>query len=504
MKTRKYGLTFAVLAGLLPRCGAEGDGAGDVDEATSSLSWVTDYAVSVTGRCVTKDGTPISGAAVEVRDQDFGISVSLDIVGPIALDVSGNDICATGTSKSDGTFSLSGRCGDPGFSFDSSTKPDLYVRCALEGEAGRIFSPDAPWTLYNATSTIRSNNSAAYNVGDVKVATGAGKAFNSLKYTVDKLSSLIGEGLTPVWVVYPGGRDAVIENTGATYFASYAGAVFMSLAAGDETNGTVAHEYGHTLQFQAIMDDWSTLQSLVAAWNAGVESLSFATGGGHTYKTVSNPVMAFAEGWAEFIEEVVYGSGAPNCSTWTEIGADEDEKIQVEGNIACRLWRLYEKWGFGDIWTAMTKSKAVRYDDFVAEYKKLHASADSVAVPSTSTKTGTTTKTVTSTSKIKATVAAVGSLVNTAVKPSATAAGFASKAGLSSAVGATIAIAEGPACTAIRDAYQSQASTVTASCAKMASGSAKTSCESTASALTARATALATFCATLSSSTSSP
>jgi hypothetical protein len=479
--------------------GAAGGSDDVVAASRDALSWVTDYAVSVTGRCVTKDGTAISGATVEVRDQDFGISVSLDIVGPVALDVSGNDICATGTSKSDGTFSISGRSGDPGFSTSSSTKPDLYVRCSLEGEAGRIFAKDFPWTLYNATSSIRDNSTAAYNVGDVKVDTGAGKAWNSLKKTVDMISGLIGEDLTPVWVVYPGGREAFYENSDDSYFASYAGAVFMSIAEGDESNGTVAHEYGHTLQFQAIMDDWSTFQSLLNAWNAGVESLSFAQGAGHTYKTVSNPVMAFAEGWAEFHEGVVYGTGTPKCATWTEIGADEDEKIQVEGNIACRLMRLYDKWGYKDIWTAMTKSKAVRYDDFMVEYVKLHSEAASVAVPTTSTKTSATTAVATATiaRSIKAAspINIVGSI---ATKPIAQAAGFVAKAGLSSAVSATVAIAEGPACSAIRDAYQSQAATVFASCAKMASGTAKTSCEAEYKALVDRASALSTFCGTLS------
>jgi hypothetical protein len=337
-------------------------------------AFAADYDVSATGRCVyVENGVrkPVPGARVELRDQDWDVP-DLDVVGPVALDVSGNDVCGTAVAGADGRFSIRGRCGDFGPSFIGKTKPDLYVRCKVQGSGGRIFASSFPWTLYNTASRPRDDSAAPLAAGDVVLPAGPAKTFLALSETYAKIKSLTGASLLPVWVMYPGGCQAVIANTGKTYFASYAGTVFMSIAPGDEANGTVAHEYGHTLQFQSYLQDWSTINSVLNTLRAGWEAIRHPTGGGHTYSTKSNPVMAFAEGWAEFIECVVYGSGLPDCTRWKEIGANEADRIQVEGNIACRLFRLFKKWGFKDIWTAQTRSKAARYDHFFAEYKKIH------------------------------------------------------------------------------------------------------------------------------------
>ncbi|MBI3072969.1 MAG: hypothetical protein HYY84_12715 [Deltaproteobacteria bacterium] len=349
-----------------------------------ALAWPSEYNVSVSGRCITNDGTPIPHARVEVRDDDW-MPHDADIVGPIAVDASDNDICATGLSGADGSFALSGTCGDFAL-FEAMSKPDLYVRCSLEGPAGRIFQPSAPWTLYNATSAQRDNSDDPYDVGDVKIESGAGKTFISLNKTVQTIESHLGISLYPIWTMYPGGREVVIENTGQTYWGSYAAYIFMAIAVGQEGD-TLAHEYGHMLHFQALIADRSSFLAFLNTFRAGVESYMSLTGEGHTFETISNPVVAFSEGWAEFIQTVVYGTGAPDCTTWKEIGATEADKIKVEGNIACRLRRLYENWGLIDIWNAERTSKATNYDQFIDEFRRIHPDADAVALGTVATPT---------------------------------------------------------------------------------------------------------------------
>src|SRR5207302_418215 len=136
----------------------------------------------------------------------------------------------------------------------------------------------------------------------------------------------------------------VIANSGATYFASYTGAIFMSMAKGQEGH-TTAHEYGHALQAESFVYDWSSINQFINIVKAAWDGITNATGAGHNFDTKSNPVMAYAEGWAEFHEWVVYGTGSPDAATWKELGGStEADKIQVEGNLACRFQRLYKKW----------------------------------------------------------------------------------------------------------------------------------------------------------------
>lgn len=349
-----------------------------------STASAADYDVSAKGRCVYRDETgalkPLSGALVELRDQDMSIPVSTDVVGPV-LQNSLNRVCGTATSGADGRFEVRGRCGDTGPSWLPTSKPDLYVRCALQSTHGRIFNKQVPFTLYNATSGTRRDNTSAYDVGNVIAPMKASRALLSLNEVASKLTSLAGQRLDPIWVQFPGGREAVIKASGATYWASYAMGVFMSLSEGKEGTPTVAHEFGHTMQFMSFVRDLNRQDAVLNVLRAGWESTQHPVGQGHNYETKSNPVMAYAEGFAEFIAGVVYNKGLPDCTKWQEKGANETDKISVEGNVACRMFRLYQKWGFREIWEAQKASKAVRYDHFFEEYKKKHADAASVAVP---------------------------------------------------------------------------------------------------------------------------
>jgi hypothetical protein len=449
-------------------------------------AWAADYSVTASGRCVAEDGTPIPGARVELRDQDLGVPVETDVAGPLLLSVTGNDVCASGHTDAQGRFHLSGRCGDFGPSIIGWTKPDLYVRCALQGRAGRIFQNRFPWTLYNATTRPRKDSAAALNAGDIRLPTGASKAFITLGTVYDKAKSLTGATLLDVWTLYPGGRQAVIENTGQTYFASYAGAVFMSIAAGDE-GGTVAHEYGHTLQFQSYLQDLFKIRSVLNILRAGWEALKHPTGAGHTFSTRSNVVMAFAEGWAEFMEGVVFGTGLPDCSTWTEVGAKESERIEVEGNIACRLFRLYRKWGFRDIWKAQTASKAARYDHFFAEYLKIHPDAAAVASPPRLVALRALAvsplllaariepqKVAATTLALRPAVAEV----QLATRPLAL--DFARRKLLSPAVTKTLVQAEGAHCGVVRDAYRRQVAALARACSGVKDPAVMAECQSKA------------------------
>ena len=353
-----------------------------------------DYDVVATGRCVYELAgvrMPVEGARVELRDQDFGAPTATDIVGPVHLDVSLNKKCGEATSGADGRFVIRARCGDLGPRWLPWTKPDLYVRCSLVGRAGRIFAKAAPFTLYSTATQPRRDDASPHDVGDVVLPTAPARAFLSVQQVYDRVRALIGRlpareriQLEPVWVQFPGGKEIVVLNTDRSYFASYAGTVFMSIAPGDEANGTVAHEYGHTLHFQSFLKDWSTTQSVANVLRAGWQSTQHGAGKGHTLSTLSNPVMAYAEGFAEFMEGVMFGystGGLPNCDTWKELGANAEERISVEGNVACRLYRLYARYGLRDLWTAQARAKAVRYDHFFADFVKLHPEARAVAMP---------------------------------------------------------------------------------------------------------------------------
>lgn len=465
---------------------------------SAAPAFAKDYDVSASGRCVYRDNgvvKPIPGAQVELRDQDFDVPVEADVVGPMALDVSTNDVCARGTTDSEGKFKLSGRCGDVGPCLFGKcpkwTPPDLYVRCSLKGRSGRVFRNSFPWTLYNKTTRPRSNSAAPLAAGDIELPAGAAKTFISMNYTYDRIRALVGTWLLDVWTIYPGGHEAKVLNTDQTYFASFAGTLFMSIAPGDEDNGTVAHEYHHTLQFQAFLHDWSRIKYVVNLLRAGYESIRNRSGQGHTLSTVSNPVMAFAEGFAEFGEGVVYGSGLPNCGKWKEIGANEEERQSVEGNVACRLFRLYQRYGYKDIWTALSRSKAVRYDHFMQEYVKLHADAKSVAIPTVST---TVAPLVAAAEPLRAKVALVATADHRIVAPTAKAASYAVQARLSPRLAATLTAAEGPACQATHDTYDLQHRYVTAGCANARDDEAKRECAAKKAELASRRAALAGFC----------
>lgn len=476
----------------------------------ASPAFAMDYNVSATGRCVYRENgvvKPIPYAEVELRDQDFGIPIEGDVVGPMALDLSGNDLCGRGATDAQGKFSIAGRCGDPGPCLfgkcPSWTPPDLYVRCSLKGRAGRVFQNAFPWTLYNATTRPRADNAAPLAAGDIELPAGAAKTFISMTYTYDKINALLGTWLLDVWTIYPGGHEATVLNTDQTYFASYAGTLFMSIAAGDEDNGTVGHEYHHTLQFQAFLHDWSRIQYAVNLIKAGYEFVRNSSGQGHTLSTLSNPVMAFSEGFAEFGEGVVYGGGLPNCATWREIGATEADKISVEGNVACRLFRLYQRYGYKDVWTALTRSKAARYDDWFKEYVKLHADAAAVATPAARVIAAVAplvaAGTLLPTTRLRASAPLQGTPVERIVAPTQRAATFARSLGVQSSLTAgllagSLLAAEGPACQLTRDAYALQQRYVAAGCANPAGDDVKQECALKGQALGSRATALTAFC----------
>lgn len=353
----------------------------------ATTSFAHDYDVVASGRCVYEKAgvrTPIEGARVELRDQDFSAPPETDVVGPVNLDVSINKKCGETSTDREGRFVIRARCGDAGPRWLPWSKPDLYVRCALVGRSGRIFGKAFPFTLYNVTTRPRANSAAPLDVGDLVLPSAPAQAFVSVQQAYDRMRELTGTSLEPVWVQFPGGRESVVMNTGQQYFASYAGTVFMSIAPGDEANGTVAHEYGHTLHFQSFLKDWNSIHAVYNVLRAGWESTQHVSGKGHTFSTLSNPVMAYAEGFAEFIEGVMWGyatRGLPDCGTWKELGANERERISVEGNLACRLYRLYQRYNLRDIFVAQSRAKAVRYDHFFAEFVKMHPEAGSVAVP---------------------------------------------------------------------------------------------------------------------------
>jgi hypothetical protein len=345
-------------------------------------AWGADYDVVASGRCVYAEGGqlhPVAGARVELRDQDFSMPTAADVIGPFSVRLSGNDLCAVGVSGADGRFTLRGRCGDVGPKSFSWTKPDLYVRCALTSDAGRVFAPSVPFTLYNAATKPRSNDARALDAGDVQLPAGAAKVFAKLNSTYATVRQGGARGLIGAYVLYPGGKTLQIPNTGRTYFASYTGAILMQIAKGDE-DGTVAHEYGHSLHFQSFLQDQNSLRALYNTLRGAYQGATHKLGLGHTFSTKTNEVMAWAEGFAEFIEGAVFGTGTPDCSKWKELGANESERVMVEGNIACRLVRLHRQHGLRDIWAAQVAAKAMRWVDFLAEYRKRHANAASVAV----------------------------------------------------------------------------------------------------------------------------
>jgi hypothetical protein len=153
----------------------------------------------------------------------------------------------------------------------------------------------------------------------------------------------------------------------------------MQIAKGDE-DGTVAHEYGHNLHFQSFLQDQNSLRALYNTLRGAYQGATHKLGLGHTFSTKTNEVMAWAEGFAEFIEGAVFGTGTPDCGKWKELGANESERVMIEGNIACRLVRLHRQHGLRDIWAAQVAAKAMRWVDFLAEYRKRHADAVTVAV----------------------------------------------------------------------------------------------------------------------------
>jgi hypothetical protein len=363
------------------------------------------------------------------------------------------------------------------------------VRCSLHGRAGRIFGGSFPFTLYNTATAPRQDDDRPLQVGAVKLPAGAAKVFLSLNYTYDRVTKLVGGALLPVWVMYPGGHEAVVANTGQHYFASYAGAVFMSMAPGQEGH-TVAHEYGHTLQFQSFLADWSTINSVLNVLRAGWAALRDRPGAGHTLRTISNPVMAFAEGWAEFMEGVVYGSGLPNCATWTEIGATEAEKIMVEGNVACRLWRLYQRYGYRDVWTAQTRSKAARYDHFFADFLRIHPEAASVAVPAPALAGRSMPIVIAPPPRVVAQPIAV---VQPPARPPA-APTFVAQLRLTPKVAQSVAKAEGSSCKAIRDTYAFKAQHLSAACPRLQDPGRKGQCLYMLARMQRRQAALDRFC----------
>jgi hypothetical protein len=462
----------------------------------SAPALAKDYSVTATGRCVYDEGGtlhPVVGALVELRDNDY-TPPDWDVVGPFIFG-GDSDLCGSTHTGTDGRFSISGSCGDPGEGFWGTpnwTKPDLYVRCALEGAAGRMIGASAPWTLYNTRTNPRGDDASPLNVGDLKLPAGVSKAFNSLKTAHDKIQSLSGQTLLPVWVFYPGGHQAVIANSGVTYFASYTLAVFMSIAQGQE-GGTVAHEYGHAMQFESFLFDWSTINQVLNILRAGWEAIQHATGAGHNFDTVSNPVMAYSEGWAEFHEFVVFGSGSPDCGSWKEIGANESQKVQVEGNIACRLQRLYKKWPYKDIWTAQTKSKAASWPDFMSEYLKIHPDAANVATPPALIAIGPIVA--------KAPLVLKPLTMTVAAPPAKTAMTFAKTLAVhptvSSAVTATLLRAEGSTCNLVHDVYQRTVSTIAKACPSSLNAVQKKDCETKLAAAQARSQGLGKFCPTL-------
>jgi hypothetical protein len=459
-------------------------------------AWSAEYNVTATGRCVYQEGGQtygIPGAKVELRDQNFWMPPAVDIVGPTALDFSVNTVCARGTTDANGYFRLSGRCGDLGPSWLDWTKPDLYVRCSLESGAAKVINSQFPFTLYNTATNPRSNNASPLHVGDVVLPAGPAKVFLHMNQSYTKVSPLAGTSFLPVWAVWPGGHEAVIANSGQHYFASYSAGVFISIARGQEGLPTVSHEWGHSLHFQSFLNDWGRIDALLNVLRAGWALVTNPIGGGHNVGMVSNPSFAFAEGWAEFHANVVAGpaNASPNCDKWTEKGSTEEERLKIEGNIACRLYRLYLKWGYRDIWQAQTRAKAVQYAHFMQEYLKIHPDAEAVANPSATVRRVAS---LAAPPAVPRRAVAATPVSTVAQAPAPRAVHFAQQARLTPRVSQSVAAAEGASCAAVRDAYRLKMEHLAQACARVKDAGRKALCLQLWDKTKRRAEALHRFC----------
>jgi hypothetical protein len=109
-----------------------------------------DYWVTAHGRLLGYDGTrdetfPLAGARVQLMDSDCDGSVICD------------DVMGFSYVQSDGSFTVSGRGGDPGNY--SWSRPDVYMRLVFNDDHGVRLTDDANNDQYFDTPEHDHNNS---------------------------------------------------------------------------------------------------------------------------------------------------------------------------------------------------------------------------------------------------------------------------------------------------------------------------------------------------------
>ncbi|MBI3072203.1 MAG: hypothetical protein HYY84_08790 [Deltaproteobacteria bacterium] len=384
--------------------------------------------VTVKGRCADTNGNGIAGAKFEVRDQwikdkkksgsDHSLEKSNDFVNLGIPGTPQNALLRKGFTDANGRFEVTVDHGDWGINpWADENKPDIYVRCLLEtSENWMITASPLPWPRSVESDTRIDSDASPQDHGALKFDAAHVTMFNLMRDVLTTLRNRTGLTFKPAIIAYPFGAQRVAGTKDVTGFA---GIVFVAIGQGQEAKWLLSHELGHGMHVQALvdltrLDTVGTMLERVKQLWAQADTLGGRIAD-HDYEKKTSQEIAFFDGWASFVSAVVAGfrdeskevrgvgyasdqSRMPDCAArlrdyeWsngfddkkqggrTAIGGESD-RLQVEAIVGCRLWRLYQKWGWNDVWRALKQSRALTWPQFIAEYRKIHRDADDVAVP---------------------------------------------------------------------------------------------------------------------------
>lgn len=250
---------------------------------------------------------------VEIWDKDTG-------------DILGDDLVATTTTDADGNFSKTFEWWDP---FDG--RPDVYIKFVYENSKWRVVPGDfdAPYSVKSSTDNEMTPN--VFHTFNKTVSGGSIEekamwVFQSMNETWDwiEVDHDINWG-SQIRVNFP--------STLCTVSCTPGDNPHISLSAASR-GFTVAHEYGHALQFRL----WS---GNMPGANYCLTEGSGASNCGHSWSSQETSYAAFIEGWADYVALTVLGAVGTSASVEgisdVEFRVQNSLNSQNEGNVAAVL-----------------------------------------------------------------------------------------------------------------------------------------------------------------------
>ena len=316
--------------------------------ASMTAAQAGEYTVHAKGRLVYRDLDGVVKGMPNVRVDLMDDDLLLD------------ERMASGLTRADGTYDLTGKGGDTG------GKPDPHIRFILNN--GRVDVKTILGLTYSYETKVIENRKGNVDFGTRMIARDESLLFVYANRAYDYYAGLAASGpRIPrhdgyFGIIFPAILEAGVPWT-TEESVHWPGGYTSSWSF-----PAMFHEFGHRIRHGA--DGPYDPEFLV-------DVVRFMYLQQHSFDMNTNQGFAFNEGWAEYFSALLDPTVSNELTTW-RLKFGPNSGNEIEGNVAYKLLKLHNSGGgFREMWTVLHEAGGAihSYAQFYAAWVKRHPAA---------------------------------------------------------------------------------------------------------------------------------